>query len=153
MGYRAFLDSLGYEAKPFWVTEALVGSPPGGTLLTEDGLARITLTGYASALAAGAQVILNVGVHDPAGGAGQPSDDTFLLMGRTVGDFTSVTTLADNTIRFDMPDGKTVFTLWDGASLPQDVTGEVNVITYLGETSISDASAVISTVPLLVVVE
>ena len=151
--YRAFLDSLGYEAKPFWVTEALVGSPPGSMRLSEDGLARITLTGYASALAAGAQVILNVGAHDPTGGPGQPFDDTFLLMGRTVGDFTSVTALADNAIRFDMPDGRAVYALWDGAGLPQGVTGEVNVITYSGEASTSDASAVTSTVPLLVVVE
>jgi hypothetical protein len=151
--YRAFLDSLGYDAKPFWVTEALVGVPPGGAPLSEDGLAKITLTGYASALAAGAQVILNVGAHDPTGGPGQASEETFQLLARTVGDFTSATNLADNAVRFDMPDGRTVFALWDGASLPQDVTGEVNVITYSGEESTNDAGAVASTVPVLVVVQ
>ena len=149
--YRAFLDSLGYEATPFWVTEALVGAPPGGVRLSEDGLARITLTGYASALAAGAQVIFNVGAHDPTGGPGQASEDTFLLMARTVNDFTSVTMLAENIVRFDMPDGRVVFALWDGAKLPQVVTGEVNVITYLGEESTSDAAQVTSTAPVLVV--
>ena len=152
-GYRAFLDSLGYEARPFWVTEALVGTPPGGPRLGEDGLARITLTGYASALAAGAQVIINVGAHDPTGGPGQASEETFLLMARTVNDFTSVTMLAENIVRFDMPDDRIVFALWDGAGLPQDVIGQVNVITYSGEESISDASTVTSTVPVLVVVQ
>ena len=152
-GYRAFLDSLGYDEKPFWVTEALVGVPPGGARLSEDGLARITLTGYSSALAAGAQVIFNVGAHDPTGGPGQASEETFLLMARIIGDFTTATKLADNAIRFDMPDGLTIFALWDGAGLPQDVTEEVNVITYAGEESTSGASEVTSIVPVLVVVE
>ena len=151
--YRAFLDGLGYVAKPFWVTEALVGTPPGGTPLSEDSLARITLSGYASAFAAGAQVILNVGAHDPTGGPGQASEDTFQLMARTIGDFTAATSLANNGVRFDMPDGRTVFALWSGARLPTDVTGMVNVITYLGEESTSDASSVLGTVPILVVAQ
>ena len=151
--YRAFLDGLGYAAKPFWVTEALVGTPPGSTPLSEDGLARITLTGYASAFGAGAQVILNVGAHDPTGGPGQASEDTFQLMARTIGDFTTATSLANNAVRFDMPDGRTVFALWDGASLPTNVTGTVSVITYLGAESTSDARSVSATVPTLVVVQ
>ena len=150
--YRAFLDGLGYGAKPFWVTEALVGSPPGSAPISEDGLARITLTGFASAFGAGAQVILNVGAHDPTGGPGQGSEDAFQLMARTIGDFTSATGLADNAVRFDMPDRSTVYALWDGARLPQNVTGVVNLITYSGEESTSDAGAVTASVPVLVIV-
>ena len=74
-------------------------------------------------------------------------------MARTIGDFTAATSLANNGVRFDMPDGRTVFALWSGARLPTDVTGMVNVITYLGEESTSDASSVLGTVPILVVAQ
>lgn len=147
--YRAFLDRLGYDAKPFWITEALVGDI-NRPMLSEDELAQMTLTGYAAAFGAGAQVIFNVGAHDPTGGPGHASELTFLLMAHTVGNFTSATTLAENVVRFDMPDGLTVFALWDGAKLPSEVTGTVTVITYAREESRSDAVVVLATVPMLV---
>lgn len=151
--YRAWLDELGYESTPYWITEALVGRmvPPEDPQPSDDELAQLTLTGYASAFAHGAEVIFNVGGHDPTGGPGELSDQTFLLMARTIPDFTAATLLANNAVRFDLPDGRSVYALWEGASLPPEVAGPVNVITYTGDESQNEAETVSASVPMLVV--
>ena len=64
--------------------EALVGTPPGEQKLDKDSLARLTMSGYASSFAAGADVIFNVGGHDPTGGPGELSAKTVQLYGRVV---------------------------------------------------------------------
>ena len=79
--------------------------------------------------------------------------ETYLLMARTIGDFTKATSIAKNAVRFDMPNGRIVFAIWDGATLPVEVTGEVKAITYRGEESSPDASEVVAKVPTLVVIE
>ena len=145
--YRGFLDEYGAGYKPFWITEA--GVFEGGKALEQEELSKITIPNYAAAFAAGAQVIfrLNRG-HN----SGQVLE-TYLLMARTIGDFTKATSLAKNTVRFDMPNGRTVFALWDDATLPTEVTGEVKAITYRGEKSSPDASEVVAKVPTLVVID
>ena len=150
--YRTWLDSLGYRSTHYWVTEALVGRMvvPGETALNEDELAQLTFTGYASAFGSGANVIFNVGAHDPTGGPGQASADTFRLMAQTIPDFTSATRLTESSISFEMPDGSVVYALWSGASLPDDVTGIVQVTTYTGTTILVDSKDIDSSKPVFV---
>jgi hypothetical protein len=153
--YRAWLDELGYADKGYWITEALVGvgSQPGALQLDEDELAQITLVSYATAFGYGAEVVIRVGGHDPSGGPGEASKQTFLLLANTIGDFTAAILVAENAVRFDMPDGRVVYALWDGATLPPEVTGTVKEITYAGEEAQHDAAEVVSSVPILVVME
>jgi len=150
--YRDFLDDNNFETTSFWVTEALVGTPPGEQKLDEDGLARFTMTSYASAFAAGADVIFNVGGHDPTGGPGVFSAKTVQLMAQVLGRFNTVSQLEDNLIEFDMSDENSVFVLWNNAVLPSTVSGKVTVIDYLGNESIQDAIEVSGASPRMVIV-
>ena len=144
--YRGQLDDSDSSNKPFWITEA--GVFMGGKALEQEELAKITIPNYASAFAAGAQVVFRLTRgHD----TGQVLE-TYLLAARTFGDFSSVTSLTENVVQFDMPDGRIVFALWDDGTLPAGVTGKVKVITYKGEESFQDASVVVAQVPTLVVV-
>jgi hypothetical protein len=145
--YRRQLDASGSSSKPFWITEA--GVFMGGKPLEQEELARITIPNYASAFAAGAQVVFRLSRGHNTGQV----LETYLLAARTFGDFDVATSLTENVVRFDMPDGRLVFALWDNGTLPDEVTGKVKVITYKGEESSQDASVVISQVPILVVVE
>ena len=63
--------------------------------------------------------------------------ETFLLMGHTFGNFTAVNKKADNAVQFDMPDGQTVFALWESKKFAKGVTGKVMVIDCTGEESIT----------------
>jgi hypothetical protein len=150
--YRTWIDSLGYRSTHYWITEALVGRmiAPGETALSEDELAQLTFTGYASAFGSGANVIFNVGAHDPTGGPGQASADTFRLMAQTIPDFTSATRLTESSTSFQMSDGSVVYALWNGASLPDDVTGTVQVTTYTDTTIFVDSKNVNSSKPVFV---
>jgi len=151
--YRAWLNELGFGEMDYWITEALVGrmgpfkEPP----MNDDELAQLTFTGYATAFGHGAQVIFNVGGHDPSGGPGKASGNTFLLMAQHLGDFVAATLLSQNAVLFEMPDGRQIYALWDGASLPSDISGPVEVVTYAGENSQVDTGEVNSFLPVLVI--
>jgi len=153
--YRIWMDALGFEEMDYWITEALVGrmGPFGEPPLNDDDLAQLTFTGYATAFGHGAQVIFNVGGHDPSGGPGKASGNTFVMLAQILGDFTVATLLAENAVLFEMPDGRMIYALWDGASLPPDVSGAVEVLTYSGEKSQVDAGEVNSFLPILVIVQ
>lgn len=151
--YREFLDDNAFERTSFWVTEALVGTPPGEQKLTDDELARRTMTGYASSFAAGANVIFNVGGHDPTGGPGRLSAKTVELMAQTLGTFNTVVQLGDNLVEFKMPNGNSVFVLWDNAVLPPTVSGKVTVIDYLGNKLIEEATEVSGSLPKMAIVD
>ena len=151
--YREFLDSYGHADIPFWVTEALLPTRPeffGQRAPTGDQLARDTFTGFASALADGADRIFNVGPHDPTGGPGPESDAAFELLARSIGGFSSALRLSPSSTRFDLPDGTITYVLWDGSGLPADVTGEVMTTGYDGATATADASTFRADVPTLV---
>ena len=145
--YRDFLDEYGAGNKPFWITEA--GVFVAGKALEQEELSKITIPNYASAFAQGAQRIFRLNRGHSSGQV----LETYLLMARTIGDFVTATHVADNLVQFDMPDGSTVFAIWDGGTLPVEATGEVKAITYKGTESNLDASAVIAEVPTLVVIE
>ena len=151
--YREFLDDNAFGKTSFWVTEALVGTPPGEQKLTDDELARRTMTGYASSFAAGANVIFNVGGHDPTGGPGRLSAKTVELMAQTLGTFNTVVQLGDNLVEFKMPNGNSVFVLWDNAVLPPTVSGKVTVIDYLGNENIEEATEVSGSLPKMAIVD
>ena len=150
--YRAFLDETGHADRSYWVTEALVPTmpEPGQRMPTGDDLARTTLTGFTTAFADGASRIFNVGPHDPTGGPGPESDAAYLLLARTVSDFTSATWTSDSSVRFDMPDGRTVHVLWNGAGLPAPVSGSVQTVGYDGTVGSVDAADFMADVPTLV---
>ena len=150
--YRALLDSLSYAEKPYWITEAGIPTRPrpGESPATEDDLAKMVLPSFATAFGEGAGVIIKIHQGSRPGTAAY---ETYLLMARTVGEFTVATRLAKNAVRFEMPDGRTVYVLWDNAQLPSEVTGTVTVVTYAGEESQEDANSVAGQVPILVIVE
>lgn len=153
--YRTWLDELGYDEMDYWITEALVGrmGPFGEPPPNDDELAQLTFTGYATAFGHGADVIFNVGGHDPTGGPGKASGNTHVMLAQILGDFSEATMLAENAVRFDMPDGRSAYALWDGASLPAEVYGMVEVITYAGDEYRIDAGVVNTFLPVLVVFE
>ena len=122
---------------------------PGQRAPTPDQLARDTFTGFASALADGADRIFNVGPHDPTGGPGPESDAAFELLARSIGGFSSALRLSPS--RPVRPTGRTVtYVLWDGSDLPADVTGEVMTTRCDGATGTADASTFRADVPTLV---
>ena len=153
--YRAWLDELGFDEMDYWITEALVGhmGPFGEPPLNDDELAQLTFTGYATAFGNGAQVVFNVGGHDPSGGPGKASGNTFVMMAQTLGDFKEATLLTNNSVQFDMPDGRRIFALWDGANLPPEVSGTVEVVSYAGEKSQVGVTEVNSFLPVFVIVQ
>ena len=152
--YRGFLDETGHSDKGFWVTEALVPTAPepGEMAPTRDQLAQNTMTGFVTALADGASRIFNVGPHDPTGGPGPESDAAYLLLARTVSDFTSATWTSNTSVRFEMPDGRVVHVLWNGANLPASIVGTVETATYDGISGSADATTFTADVPTLVTV-
>ena len=152
--YRALLDETGHAGAEYWITEALVSTwpEPGQMSPTGDELGQKTLTGFATAFADGASRIFNVGPHDPTGGPGPESDSAFLLLAETVGDFTSASWAGESLVRFDMPDGRTVYAAWDGAGLPDTVTGVVETVGYDGTAGSADAAGFSAAVPTLVTV-
>ena len=150
--YRAFLDDNNFETANFWVTEALIGTPPGEQKLSEDDLARRTMISYASSFAAGADVIFNAGGHDPTGGPGDLSAKTVAFMAKAFGEFNTVSQLGDSLVEFVMLDESRVFVLWDNAVLPSTVSGKVTVIDYLGNESTKEAIAVSGESPRMAIV-
>ena len=150
--YRVFLNSVGYSNTPYWITEALAGriGPPGTSRLSEDDLAQLVFIGTVAAFGYGAEVIFHVGANDPKSGKQELAQKTFNLMGKIIGDFITAESIGQNTVRFDMPDGRNVYALWDGARLLGGIAGTVGVVTYTGAVSEQEASEVIARTPLLV---
>lgn len=146
--YRAYLDSFGLSGTPFWITEGLVGdmSQPN---MSDDTAARLAFTSYVNAFANGADLIINVGAHDPTGGPGDIAQGTFDLMTEVIGAFTEAERISDGVVRFGTHEGPT-FALWDNALVPVELQGEVDVYTYNGTYYSADARAVLANVPLFV---
>jgi hypothetical protein len=71
----------------------------------------------------------------------------------TIAAFRAVEQLSTSSTRFTMDDGTTVYALWNGAALPDQVSGPVRTIRYDGLEAEADAFAVDSTLPVLVIVD
>jgi len=149
--YRAFLDRHGHQEKPFWVTEALIGesSLQGGS---EEELAQIAFTGSVVSFVNGAEVVIIAGAVYDRPKIPQNVSETWETVISTIGNFESVTGLAENSTRFDMPNGATVYAIWAGAGLPADVTGTVLTRLYDGSEATLDASLVAAEVPTFVLI-
>ncbi len=145
--YHGLLENAGAKDKPFWITEA--GIFMRGKPLEQETLAKLLIPNYASAFANGAHVIFKL----QRGHSSGQVLGTYLLMAQTFGKFTAVNKIADNAVQFQIPDGQTVFALWEDAKLPRGVNGKVKVIDYTGEESITEASRVLARVPILVIVK
>lgn len=148
--YRVFLDSSGRSDMEYWITEAQVGAVGPNGQMSDEQSAEDLFIGTVVALADGAEVILHVLANDPRGEKGHAAVDAANLLGRTIGVFASVQRVRTNVIRFLMPDGREIFALWKGASLPTEVVGTVTITTHLGATSEMDARGVVADIPLLV---
>ena len=145
--YRSFINGLGFEEKPFWITEAVVGSSEVGMSWDEETTARNTFIGYATAFGNGAEKVFAL-EH-----SSEKAKQVFERMAETVGFFEKAEMIGSNIVLFTV-EGKTIFALWDNASLPGDYTNQkVNVIRYDGTKSKQDASSLKADVPMFVIVE
>ncbi|HJM88191.1 MAG TPA: hypothetical protein QF624_01030 [Dehalococcoidia bacterium] len=149
--YRAFLDRHGHQEKPFWVTEALIGerSLRGGS---EEELAQIAFTGSVVAFVNGAEIVIIAGAAYDRPKVSQKVRETWEVVISTIGNFESITGLTENSSRFDMPDGTTVYAIWGGAGLPAEVTGTVLTRLYDGSETTLDASLVTAEIPTFVLI-
>jgi len=149
--YRNYLDDFGHQTKPFWVTEAVVGE----RLLkdrSEEKIAEIPFTGSVTSFVNGAEVVIAAGL---AGGNKSPQKvlDAWNVVISTIGDFEMFESLTATSVRFDMRDGKTIYALWEGAELPEDVIGVVVARRYDGIETVLDASQVDSDLPTFVIID
>ena len=149
--YHEYLDALGFVNQPYWITEALVGSPIFER--DEDLNAQMTMVGYVQAFANGAQRIFNVGKQDPTGGPGEASEHTFNVVVKMIDGFETVEWIGkESLIKFTFPD-RDVYAAWDGVQLPLTVQGEVETIRFDGTKQKIDARKVKADVPTFVVVK
>ena len=134
-------------------TPVVVGRPRvNGELPDDDERAQITLTGIASAFAAGAEVVIVA----PGYGSGQRFSgnltlETFAMLANEIGTFRTAEWESDSAVRFDLADGVVAYVLWEEAVPPSSVTGPVRQVTYLGEESMIAAAEVAGDLPLLVI--
>ena len=146
--YSDFWKGVGRENNPFWVTEALVGSQEVNW--DEDMKAQKTFTGYVEAFANGAEKIFNVGKNDPTGGPGEKAEQTFELLVKTLDGFETVERLSEHSVKFIMPK-QTVYALWNGASISENIKGKVDVISYDGTRQRMNVNEVDATKPLFII--
>jgi len=106
--------------------------------------------GTMAAFAEGADVIFHVFAHDPLGQKAQLKPTTFNVLGTMIGTFSSVERISPGSVRFVMPDGEVVYALWDGARLPNGITGIVRTTTYLGDSTDLSAQDLVALVPMFV---
>jgi|TARA_B100001079_G_C16203813_1_gene422673 hypothetical protein len=59
-----------------------------------------------------------------------------------VGEFETVTPLSSTSAHFDMLDGSTVYTLWNGTVLSSEVAGLVRIVRYSGLEASVDAATI-----------
>ena len=79
--------------------------------------------------------------------------DAWEVIDTTIAAFRAVEPLGASSTRFTMDDRTTVYALWDGATLPDQVSGPVRTIRYDGLEAEVDASEIDSTLPVLVIVD
>ena len=146
--YSDFWKGVGRENKPFWVTEALVGS--FDVDWDEDMKAQKTFTGYVSALANGAEKVFDVGKNDPTGGPGEKAEQTFELLIKTIDGFETVERLSEHAVKFTIGK-KTIYALWNGASIPEGIKGKVDAVSYDGTRRKMKVSEVNTNKPVFII--
>jgi len=145
--YRSLIDATGHGDRAFWITEAYVGDR-GGLGRSDDELAKVTITGAVTAFSEGAEMIIVAGLTKVP----QSVLDAWDVVDATIAAFQTVESLTVSSSLFTMSDGTFVYALWDGAALPDSVTGPVRTVRYDGLEAEVDASEVDTTLPILVVV-
>ena len=143
--FHELLDSVGLPQSSFWVTDAQVGS---FVEWDEDKKAQMMFVGSVQAFANGAEKVFHNLKGQPE--AVQTAFDTAV---QTLDGFQSVEWVGrdQSVIKFSFED-KTVFALWDGDALPEDVSGTVEVVSYHGKKSRVDAKLVMSSSPVFVII-
>jgi len=120
----------------------------GGLGRSDDELAKVTITGAVTAFSEGAEMIIVAGLTKVP----QSVLDAWDVVDETIAAFQTVESLTVSSSLFTMSDGTFVYALWDGAALPDSVTGPVRTVRYDGLEAEVDASEVDTTLPILVVV-
>jgi len=146
--YRNYLNDFGHQTKPFWVTEAAVGE----RLLkdrSEEEIAEIPFIGSVTSFVNGAEVVIAAALNKSP----QKVLDAWNVVISTIGDFEMFESLTATSVRFDMRDGKTIYALWGGAKLPEDVVGAVVARRYDGIETVLDVSQVNSDLPMFVIID
>ncbi|HAW89720.1 MAG TPA: hypothetical protein DCX61_03580, partial [Gemmatimonadetes bacterium] len=149
--YRVFLDRLGHQARPFWVTEAEIDKGRGQDR-SEEELAQVVFTGSVTSFVNGAEVVIIAGAAYGHPRVPKKVREAWEVAVSTIGDFETVLSLSEGSARFEMPDGVAVYAIWDGAGLPDEVTGGVLTRRYDGVEEHLDASQVVSELPTFVLV-
>ena len=146
--YRNYLNDFGHQTKPFWITEAAVGE----RLLkdrSEEEIAEIPFIGSVTSFVNGAEVVIAAALNKSP----QKVLDAWNVVISTIGDFEMFESLTATSVRFDMRDGKTIYALWGGAKLPEDVVGAVVARRFDGIETVLDASQVNSDLPMFVIID
>lgn len=145
--YQTYLNGKGLAHRDYWITEALVGSMQQPNQ-SDDALARLAFTGYVNAFANGADVIFDVGNHDPTSSFGTSYAEAFDVLVDTIGEFETVERITDRSAQFTLGSGEVVYAIWDGGRLPDHVSGEMTVVEYDGTMYPRSAGTITGTVPL-----
>lgn len=136
--YRGFWNGLGRDKQPFWITEALVGSLSDEW--NEEKKAEMTFVGFVNAFANGAEKIFYVGTPN----------NVFDLLVRTIDGFETAERVSEDAVKFVFPK-REVYALWNGATLPENIKGKVEVISLDGTRQKIDAREVKADKPIFVI--
>lgn len=150
--YREFLNSHGYEAKPFWITEVEINSSPRRQRSVLE-LELLPFTGSVTSFLNGAEKIIIAGAA--YGGPRIPEEvrNSWEVVVRAIGNFETVVRISETSALFSNSDGTKVYALWGGATLPKEVFGNVKVTAYDGAEQVMDAKLVTSDTPVFVYIE
>ena len=119
---------------------------------SEEELAQVVFTGSVTSFVNGAEVVIIAGAAYGHPRVPEKVREAWEVAVSTIGDFETVLSLSEGSARFEMPDGVVVYAIWDGAGLPDEVTGGVLTRRYDGVEEHLDASRVVSELPTFVLV-
>lgn len=117
--YRDFWKGLGRDKQPFWITEALVGSLDDDW--DEEKKEEMMFIGFVDAFANGAEKIFYVGTPNK----------TLELLVDTIDKFEKAERVSEDVVKFVFPK-REIYALWNDATLPENIKGKVEVISYDG---------------------
>ncbi len=116
---------------------------------SEEEIAEIPFIGSVTSFVNGAEVVIAAALNKSP----QKVLDAWNVVISTIGDFEMFESLTATSVRFDMRDGKTIYALWGGAKLPEDVVGAVVARRYDGIETVLDVSQVNSDLPMFVIID
>ncbi len=169
--FKEFLAKNGLQDKPIWITEVQFQQAPETINYTNEDFARVLAHSYIFALANGVDKLFYVNLKIPSGhNSGIPFDERSALItnkGEKSPLFQAHLTISNMLGDLDLGggdtveiirervggwfieegqykftiNGKIIYALWGGGSLPAGITGQVRVIDITGTETIYDAAS------------